>query len=68
MFYAIAIGLASTSLSSDPKVVDNKPNEDYVAWWQYGLFAVVSTVVLRVLAGAVIGWLEDRGESDLPGD
>jgi hypothetical protein len=60
-FYVVVLGLVSASLSSDPRIVDGEPNEDYMAWWQYGLVALVSTVVLRVLAGVVIAWLEGRG-------
>jgi hypothetical protein len=59
-YYLVVVTLWTTTLFPDERYIDGKLNEDYMPWWQYAIFAAVSTIVLRVVVGLVIGWIEGR--------
>jgi hypothetical protein len=40
---------------------DQKDDPQYWSRWQYAIFATVSTIVLRVIAGVIVAWIERRG-------
>jgi hypothetical protein len=45
----------------EAKLIDGEPNPDYMSRWSFLLLAIVSTIVLRFVVGAIVQWLEDRG-------